>query len=70
MTSERVIKEAPVPVRHTWGAAGFRGKSDGFFDHEIAERFCDKEMVYLQRDCFPCWVELSNGQTVIVRGKK
>lgn len=64
------IREAPVPVRHTWRVAGFRGKSDGFFDHAIAERFCDKEIVYLYRDCFPCWVELSNGQTVIVRSKK
>ena len=70
MTSERVIKEAPVPVRHTWGVAGFRGKADGFFDHAIAERFSDKEAVNLQRGCFPCWIELSNGQVVIVRAKK
>lgn len=70
MTSERVIKEAPVPVRHTWMVAGFSGKFDGFFDRKIAERFCDKEMVESQMDFFPCWVELSNGQTVIVRGKK
>lgn len=64
------VREAPVPVRHTWGVAGFRGKSDGFFDPAIAERFCDKETVYLQGDCFPCWVELSNGQIVIVMAKK
>lgn len=66
MTSERVIKEAPVPVRWGWIIDGWKAPS-------IWNEQRDIPVESVLRGVDEKWtlvVTLSNGQTVIVRAKK
>lgn len=69
MTSERVIKEAPVPVRFWWNkimGASMNSASRVYFSVEGNDWIFNPDI----SDDSSFTVELSNGQTVIVRGKK
>lgn len=63
------VREAPTPIRHAWKG---NGKPMWFYDPAIAFRFSTAELVEFHDglDVFPCRVELSGGQVVIVRAKK
>lgn len=69
MTSERVIKEAPVPVAHGWRVDEGRTPHEG---RGIMNRFVSDAFVSWadSEGYFPCTVRLSNGQIIIVRAKK
>lgn len=69
MTSERVIKEAPVPVRLWWNSIGGMCMASAprvYFSAEGNEWIYSTDL----SDDSSFTVELSNGQTVIVRAKK
>ena len=69
MTSERVIKEAPVPVRLWWNRIAGMCMASAPRVYLPAE---GNEWIYRPylSDGYSFTVELSNGQTVIVRAKK
>lgn len=62
MTHE--IKQAPVPVRHRWGAG-----REWHYDPRIAERLSTPTEAKWHLSSLPLTVELSNGQRINVRVK-
>ncbi len=70
MTSERVIKEAPVPVRYRWSRlSGAPMMVELWFDIEPHERTSLYACRAVTGDDHIA-IQFSNGQTVIVRAKK
>lgn len=69
MTSERVIKEAPMPVRYRWSALSGAPMTPLWWSVEEWEALNLPACNFVNTQDH-ITVELSNGQTVIVRGKK